>query len=102
MHEVKLNLNKKGKGAFLLSENGHEIGDMAVEVSGNLMTVLHTEVKEELEGKGYGRKMFDEMVKYARSNELKVRAVCPYVRVQFMRNKETLSDIWKRDEEEAF
>ena len=102
MPEIKLNLNKKGKGAFLLMEQGEEIGDMAVEVSGNQLTVLHTEVKEEVEGKGYGRKLFDEMVKHARANQLKVRAVCPYVRVQFMRNKESFADIWNRDEEEAY
>jgi predicted GNAT family acetyltransferase len=102
MHEIKLNLNKKGKGAFLLSEDGQEIGDMAVEVSGNQMTVLHTEVKEEKEGKGFGRKLFDEMVKHARANQLKVRAVCPYVRVQFMRNRDSYADIWNREEEDAF
>jgi predicted GNAT family acetyltransferase len=102
MHEIKLNLNKKGKGAFLLSQDGREIGDMAVEVSGNLMTVLHTEVKEEEEGKGLGRKLFDEMVKHARANQLKVRAVCPYVRVQFMRNRDSYADIWNREEEDAF
>jgi uncharacterized protein len=100
MQEIKLNLNKKGKGGFDMTQNGEKIGDMAVEVSGNRMTVLHTEVIEREEGKGYGRKLFDEMVRHARSNHLKVRAVCPYVRVQFMRNREGFSDIWSQDEED--
>ena len=102
MDQIILDLNKKGKGAFLLSRGGQQIGDMAVEVSGKQMTVLHTEVKEAEEGKGYGRKLFEEMVRHARANQLKVRAVCPYVRAQFMRNRDSYADIWNREEEDAF
>jgi uncharacterized protein len=100
MQEIKLNLNKRGKGGFDMTENGEKIGDMAVEISGTRMTVLHTEVIEREEGKGYGRKLFDEMVKHARANQLKVTAVCPYVRVQFMRNREGFRDIWSQDDED--
>ena len=100
MQEIKLNLNKRGKGGFDMTENGEKIGDMAVEISGNRMTVLHTEVIEREEGKGYGRKLFDEMVKHARANQLRVIAVCPYVRVQFMRNREGFNDIWSQDDED--
>ena len=100
MQEIKLNVNKRGKGGFDMTQDGEKIGDMAVEISGDRMTVLHTEVIEREEGKGYGRKLFDEMVKHARANQLKVRAVCPYVRVQFMRNREAFGDIWNQSEED--
>ena len=100
MEEIKLNLNKKGKGGFDMTKDGEKIGDMAVEISGERMTVLHTEVVEKEEGKGYGRKLFDEMVKHARSNQLKVTAVCPYVRVQFMRHRESFRDIWNQEAED--
>ena len=100
MQEITLNLNKKGKGGFDMMQRGQKIGDMEVEIAGNRMTVLHTEVIEKEEGKGYGRKLFDEMVKHARANQLKVRAVCPYVRVQFMRNREAFGDIWNQSEED--
>jgi uncharacterized protein len=100
MEEIKLTLNKAGKGGFYMSRDGRQIGEMVLEVKGDHMTVFHTEVKEEEEGKGYAKRLFEEMVKHARGNHLKVTAVCPYVRAQFMRHKQNFADIWNRDEDE--
>jgi predicted GNAT family acetyltransferase len=68
-------------------------------MKGKVMTVMHTEVLEEEEGKGYAKQLFNEMVKHARANKLMVSVVCPYVRAQFMRHQDQFSDIWKRDED---
>lgn len=80
-------------------KGGERIGEMAVAVSGNKMTVLHTQVVEKEEGKGFGKQLVSEMVRYARTNDLTVTVACPYVRVQFMRSKETYADIWNRDDD---
>lgn len=94
MEEIKLSLNEKGHGAFLAMENEAVLGEMVVGISGNIMTVYHTEVHESAEGKGLGRKLLNAMTDHARKNQLKVIALCPYVHAQFKRRAEEYADIW--------
>jgi predicted GNAT family acetyltransferase len=61
------------------------------------MTVLHTEVAKELEGKGIAARILDRMAAYARENKLAVVPRCAYVNVQFRRHPEKYNDIWKKD-----
>ena len=56
--------------------------------------MYHTEVSETYEGKGLAKKMMLTMVDYARKNNLKVFALCPYVFAQFKRHPEEFADIW--------
>lgn len=97
MEEIKLNLNKDGEGGFYLTRDGRQLGQMVLQVKGNIMTIFHTEVVEEEEGKGYAKQLFDDMVKHARANKLTVSVICPYVRVQFMRHQDVYADVWKRE-----
>jgi hypothetical protein len=95
MESVKLNLDEKGNGNFYISEDGQQIAEMVIGISGNDLTVYHTEVLKTAEGKGLGKKLLEEMVNYARKNKLKVIALCPYVFAQFRRHPEEYADIWK-------
>jgi predicted GNAT family acetyltransferase len=52
------------------------------------------------EGKGIARKLLNEMVNYARRNNLKVIAFCPYVLSQFKHHPEEYADIWKNKNNE--
>lgn len=70
-----------------------EMGQMEIGIHGNIMTVYHTEVKPEFEGKGLAKKLFNEMVSHARKNSLKVIAICPYAHAQFKRHADEYSDI---------
>ena len=79
MPEVKLDINEKGKGAFYISENGEQLGEMEVKISHGRLVVYHTEVLEKEEGKGLAKKLLENMVDYARSHKLKVVPLCPYV-----------------------
>ena len=97
MEEIKLNINEKGDGAFLLLVDGEQLGEMVVHIASSDLTVYHTEVATKAEGKGYAKKLLDHMVAYARDHQLKVIALCPYVHAQFKRHPEAYSDVWKKD-----
>jgi predicted GNAT family acetyltransferase len=93
--EIKLNLNDKDHGGFFLTEGEEQIGEMIISISGERLTVYHTEVAKKAEGKGYAKKLLNAMAEYARSNQLKVIPLCPYVHAQFKRHPEEYADILK-------
>ena len=95
MEDVQLKLDEKKHGHFYLSENEKRIAEMQIGISGNDLTVYHTEVSSDHEGKGLAKKLLLAMVDYARKNNLKVIALCPYVFAQFKRHPEEYADVWK-------
>ena len=99
MDEVKLTLNEKGHGAFLIMNGEEQLGEMVVSVSGNQLTVYHTEVSAKAEGKGLAKQMLNTMVDYARKNGLKVIPLCPYVYAQFKRRPQEYVDVWDTQSE---
>lgn len=96
MEEIKLDLNTKGHGHFNILDNKKLLGKMEIGISGNDLTVYHTEVLPEAEGKGLAKKLLKAMVDYARKNNLKVIPLCPYVFAQFKRHSDEYSDVWKK------
>jgi len=98
MATIKLELDAKNHGGFNLYDDGIKIGEMVVSISNGNLTVYHTEVDENQGGKGYARQLLDTMTAYARENNLKVIALCPYVHAQFTRHPEEYKDIWLREE----
>jgi predicted GNAT family acetyltransferase len=97
MDKIQFELNEKDRGAFYIVDGEERIGEMLLSVSGKDITVYHTEVVTEAEGKGLAIQMLNEMVAYARRNNLKVIALCPYVHAQFTRQPNEYTDIWKRE-----
>lgn len=96
MEEVKLTLDEKSHGHFYINENDQQVAEMVIGISGDDLTVYHTEVLPQAEGKGLARELLKTMVDYARKNKLKVIALCPYVFAQFKRHPDEYSDIWKQ------
>ena len=86
MAEVKLDLDESGHGGFRIYEDGKEVGVMVVSVAGGKLTAYHTEVN--VEGKGYAKELLNAMVDYAKSHQLKVIPLCPFVSAQFRRHPE--------------
>jgi predicted GNAT family acetyltransferase len=97
MDEIKFKLYNNGKGAFYVEENGEQLAMMEIGIKDKNLTVYHTEVSEKLKGKGIATALLSKMVDYARENNLKVIALCPFVSAQFKRHPELYSDIWNRD-----
>jgi predicted GNAT family acetyltransferase len=98
MEDVQLNLNEKGDGAFYIMDGADLMGEMVVNISGNDLTVYHTEVSPKAEGKGLAKKLLATMVDHARNNKLQVIPLCPYVHAQFKRHSEEYADVWKKDQ----
>jgi len=97
MEDVKLDLDKNNRGHFFILDQEEQIAEMEVSVSGNNLTVYHTEVLPKAEGKGLAKKLLFTMVDYARKNALKVTPLCPYVHAQFKRHPEEYIDVWNQD-----
>jgi predicted GNAT family acetyltransferase len=95
MDDVKLNLNRNGSGYFYIADGEEKLAEMTMGISGNDLTVYHTEVLSKAEGKGLAKKLLASMADYARKNNLKVIALCPYVHAQFLRHPDEYNDIWK-------
>ncbi len=54
----------------------------------NLLTILHTEVNEGLEGKGVGRQLVQRAVEFARGKESKINPQCRFANAIINRTPE--------------
>ena len=96
MEDVQLKLDEKGHGVFYISNDGEHLAEMEVGISGDHLTVYHTEVVPKAEGKGLAKKLLAAMVEHARHHSLKVTPLCPYVHAQFKRHPEDYADVWDK------
>jgi len=70
-----------GKGKFYIEENGKQLALMTYKKSGDgVITIDHTEVDSNFRGEGIGKDLVAEAVEFARENNLKIAATCPYAR----------------------
>jgi predicted GNAT family acetyltransferase len=93
MNEIQLKLNENGRGSFFIEENGEDIAEMNIGIANNILTAYHTEVSDKLKGQGIGKRLLEAMVEHARSNHLKVIALCPFVYAAFKQHPELYADI---------
>lgn len=64
-------------GKFDLFEDETKIGEVTYRKrSQNAISINHTYVKKEFEGKGYGKKLVDKVLEFAKENDLSVSATC--------------------------
>jgi len=93
MTDIRFETLANEPSAFNLYLDGKKIGEMIVEIRDGNMTVFHTEVDPDQEGKGYAGKLLEAMTSYVRSHQLKVIPMCAYVHVQFDRHPDEYADI---------
>lgn len=98
MDNIQLDLDENGKGAFRAMEHGAQLGEMVIQVAGRNLTVYHTGVAPQAEGKGLAKALLAAMVDHARRHQLKVIPLCPFVHAQFQRHPEAYADLWKKAE----
>lgn len=96
--EIKFESNEGKFSTFNLYEEGRKIGEMGVGIKDGKLTVYHTEVAPESEGRGYAKQLLNAMVAYAREHSLKVVPLCPYVHMQFKRHTDEYADVWYKPE----
>ncbi|MFZ5555936.1 MAG: GNAT family N-acetyltransferase [Pseudomonadota bacterium] len=67
------------KGQFSARDGDAVLGAMTFSRAGDTRIIVdHTEVADAARGTGVGRQLFDAMVEWARSHQVKVIALCPY------------------------
>ena len=96
MDDIKLKLDEKDNGHFYILDGEEQVAEMEISISGNDLTVYHTEVLPKAEGKGLAKKLLATMVDHARQHALKVIPLCPYVHAQFKRHPEEYADVWNK------
>ena len=97
MDEVTLKLDDKNHGGFYIMDGEEQLAEMEISISGNDLTVYHTEVSPKAEGKGLGKKLLATMVDHARQHALKVMPLCTYVHAQFKRHPDEYADVWNQN-----
>ncbi|MDD4776704.1 MAG: GNAT family N-acetyltransferase [Fermentimonas sp.] len=74
--------NKKGR--FILYEGDKKAGEMTyVWVDDYKIIIDHTEVDTVYGGKGYGKVLVMEAVKFARKQDIKIIPLCPFAKKVF-------------------
>lgn len=64
-------------GGFYLFDNDTKIGEITFRKRReDAISINHTYVLKEFEGKGYGRKLVDKVIQYAKENNLSLSATC--------------------------
>lgn len=72
---------------FNQDENGKVMAEITWQQKGDVLHVDHTFTHPSLRGQGIAAQLVDEVVSFARSNNLKIMPVCPYVVVKFDRDE---------------
>jgi hypothetical protein len=72
---------------FELDTDGHVAFSNYKRTEG-LLTIMHTEVPKELEGRGIGSTLVRGLLDIARTQGLKVNAICPFVKAYLDRHSE--------------
>ncbi|HEX8016133.1 MAG TPA: GNAT family N-acetyltransferase [Flavobacterium sp.] len=77
-------INDTKKGSFEAIEDEKQAGKMTYTWAGDAKFIIdHTEVNEEFNGKGVGKKLVMAAVEYARTNNLKIIPLCPFAKSVF-------------------
>ena len=73
---------KKGDNKFFIGEDElNPEGELIFDTDENGDYVIkHTEVKDSLSGQGAGKRLVDTMVDFARQEDKKIKAKCPFAR----------------------
>lgn len=76
-----------GRGEFFFEKQGIRLAEMTYSrTSDKLVIIDHTEVNEQLQGLGVGRRLLDAAVAWARETGTKIIPTCPYAKAQFERD----------------
>src|SRR5688572_20075819 len=97
MESTKVVFTARARGEVQLFSDDIKVGKMNIAITGRKLTVFHTEVAPEFEGRGFAKLLLDQLVSYAREKELKIIPLCPYVNIQFRRHTAEYADVWLKD-----
>lgn len=82
-------VEKGREGLFMAHDGEHSMGYMSYVWEGkdnDLFAIRHTVVEPKYEGKGVASALLNHAVDFARKNNKKIRAVCPFVSAKFSKS----------------
>jgi predicted GNAT family acetyltransferase len=86
--EIRHNNNQKN-GYFEAVDDEVQAGKLNYVWAGDQKFIIdHTEVNEDYNGQGIGKKLVMKAVEYARENNLKIVPLCPFAKSVFVRTAE--------------
>lgn len=79
---------KTGKNRiYALAENGREVGEIVFEQKDHTtFAILHTDVAEDMGGKGIAKTLVQKAVELAQSKDQKIIPVCSFAKALFEEN----------------
>ena len=89
------NETKGNTGTFYIEIGKERLALLDYTLSPGILIIEHTEVDESLKGQRIGNLLVDHAVAYARTNDLKVIAHCPFAKVIFKKDPDKYADILK-------
>lgn len=87
--------NNRARHRYELVADGH-VAEAHYELSGGVITFVHTEVPKALEGRGIGSRLVKGALEGARADGLKVAAECPFVKAYLERHAADYADLVQR------
>lgn len=97
MESTKVILTGRAYGEIQLFSDEIKAGKMNIAITDGRLTVFHTEVSPEFEGRGFAKLLLDRLVGYAKVKDLKIIPLCPYVNTQFRRHPAQYKEVWLKD-----
>jgi Predicted acetyltransferase len=71
-----------------LLDDDKVLGTINYKIEGDIYTILRVYVLPIYQGKGYGKTLLEEVVRYSKANKLKIKPVCSYAVVYFEKHSE--------------
>lgn len=90
--------HKNGIGGFILLENDtEEIGRLTytIQPENKILIISYVMIFSKFEGNGYGKKLVEEGIKFARENTWKIFPHCSYARSVMMRMND-IEDVFSK------
>ncbi|MDY0342553.1 MAG: GNAT family N-acetyltransferase [Lentimicrobium sp.] len=92
--DIKLD-ETPGRGSLYMGKFDHKVAELQWKIHENYIEADSTEVDDSIKGQGYGRKLFEELIRHARDRKLKIKPVCPFVVMMFKRHPEDHDVLYK-------
>ncbi|MBU3154937.1 GNAT family N-acetyltransferase [Clostridium estertheticum] len=82
---------KKGVKSFYVGDNEEKpLAKMEFVYSGDVITIDHTFVSDELRGQNVARQLLEKIVSLARETNKKIIPICPYAKAELNKNDKYL------------
>jgi hypothetical protein len=78
----------QSRGIFFMKKDDKTFAELTYTLENEVMTIDHTEVHPDQEGKGLGTQLTREIVAFAKANNRKIHPLCPFAEVLFDRHEE--------------